>query len=298
MLEVKQLNKRFGSMQAVRDESFTVNNGEIMGLIGQNGAGKTTTFRMILNFLKPDQGQVLLDGHALTAADYNSIGYLPEERGLYPKMKVEDQIVYFAQLHGMKARAALTQLDSWMKRFDVKGKRSDRVKDLSKGNQQKVQLIATLIHMPKLVILDEPFSGLDPVNASVLEDGIRMMRNEGAAIIYSSHNMGNVEALSDHLIMLRSGSVVLNGTVDEIRDSFGRTKVYLESPLSRSDLEAIAGVRQVKDDGRRKIITLDDPATGQTIFAAATANGYIQEFSQQAPTLDEIFRIKAGAQND
>jgi ABC-2 type transport system ATP-binding protein len=298
MLEVKQLNKRFGSMQAVRDESFTVNNGEIMGLIGQNGAGKTTTFRMILNFLKPDQGQVLLDGHALTAADYNSIGYLPEERGLYPKMKVEDQIVYFAQLHGMKARAALTQLDSWMKRFDVQGKRSDRVKDLSKGNQQKVQLIATLIHMPKLVILDEPFSGLDPVNASVLEDGIRMMRNEGAAIIYSSHDMGNVEALSDHLIMLRSGSVVLNGTVDEIRDSFGRTKVYLESPLSRSDLEAIAGVRQVKDDGRRKIITLDDPATGQTIFAAATANGYIQEFSQQAPTLDEIFRIKAGAQND
>ncbi len=298
MLEVKQLNKRFGSMQAVRDESFTVNNGEIMGLIGQNGAGKTTTFRMILNFLKPDQGQVLLDGHALTAADYNSIGYLPEERGLYPKMKVEDQIVYFAQLHGMKARAALTQLDSWMKRFDVKGKRSDRVKDLSKGNQQKVQLIATLIHMPKLVILDEPFSGLDPVNASVLEDGIRMMRNEGAAIIYSSHDMGNVEALSDHLIMLRSGSVVLNGTVDEIRDSFGRTKVYLESPLSRSDLEAIAGVRQVKDDGRRKIITLDDPAAGQTIFAAATANGYIQEFSQQAPTLDEIFRIKAGAQND
>jgi ABC-2 type transport system ATP-binding protein len=298
MLEVKQLNKRFGSMQAVRDESFTVNNGEIMGLIGQNGAGKTTTFRMILNFLKPDQGQVLLDGHALTAADYNSIGYLPEERGLYPKMKVEDQIVYFAQLHGMKARAALTQLDSWMKRFDVQGKRSDRVKDLSKGNQQKVQLIATLIHMPKLVILDEPFSGLDPVNASVLEDGIRMMRNEGAAIIYSSHDMGNVEALSDHLIMLRSGSVVLNGTVDEIRDSFGRTKVYLESPLSRSDLEAIAGVRQVKDDGRRKIITLDDPAAGQTIFAAATANGYIQEFSQQAPTLDEIFRIKAGAQND
>lgn len=298
MLEVKQLNKRFGSMQAVRDESFTVNNGEIMGLIGQNGAGKTTTFRMILNFLKPDQGQVLLDGHALTAADYNSIGYLPEEHGLYPKMKVEDQIVYFAQLHGMKARDAITQLDTWMQRFDVKGKRSDRVKDLSKGNQQKVQLIATLIHMPKLVILDEPFSGLDPVNASVLEEGIRMMRDEGAAIIYSSHDMGNVEALSDHLIMLRSGAVVLNGTVDEIRDSFGRTKVYLESPLSTESLQAIAGVRQVRDDGRRKVITLDDPTAGQAIFTAATANGYIQEFSQQAPTLDEIFRIKAGAQND
>jgi ABC-2 type transport system ATP-binding protein len=298
MLEVQQLSKRFGNMQAVRDESFTVNNGEIMGLIGQNGAGKTTTFRMILNFLKLDQGRVLLDGHALTAADYNGIGYLPEERGLYPKMKVEDQIVYFAQLHGMKARDARTQLDTWMKRFDVKGKRTDRVKDLSKGNQQKVQLIATLIHMPKLVILDEPFSGLDPVNASVLEEGIRMMRDAGAAIIYSSHDMGNVEALSDHLIMLRSGGVVLNGTVDEIRDSFGRTKVYLESPLSTATLQAMAGVRAVRDDGRRKVITLDDPAAGQAIFTAATANGYIQEFSQQAPTLDEIFRIKAGAQND
>ena len=298
MLEVQQLSKRFGNMQAVRDESFTVNNGEIMGLIGQNGAGKTTTFRMILNFLKLDQGRVLLDGHALTAADYNGIGYLPEERGLYPKMKVEDQIVYFAQLHGMKARDARTQLDTWMKRFDVKGKRTDRVKDLSKGNQQKVQLIATLIHMPKLVILDEPFSGLDPVNASVLEEGIRMMRDAGAAIIYSSHDMGNVEALSDHLIMLRSGGVVLAGTGGEIRDSFGRTKVYLESPLSTATLQAMAGVRAVRDDGRRKVITLDDPAAGQAIFTAATANGYIQEFSQQAPTLDEIFRIKAGAQND
>lgn len=298
MLEVKELSKHFGAMQAVSGESFTVNNGEIMGLIGQNGAGKTTTFRMILNFLKPDSGRVLLDGHQLTSADYNHIGYLPEERGLYPKMKVEDQILYFAQLHGMKARDAAAQLDGWMKRFDVKGKRTDRVKDLSKGNQQKIQLIATLIHMPKLVILDEPFSGLDPVNASILEDGIRMMRDEGAAIIYSSHDMGNVEALSDHLIMLRSGKVVLNGTVDEIRDSFGRTKVYLESPLTEDELNAIPGVRNIRTDGRRRIITLDDPTAGQAIFAAATANGYIQEFSQQAPTLDEIFRIKAGAHHE
>lgn len=294
MLEVRNLNKRFGQMQAVANESFTVEDGTIMGLIGQNGAGKTTTFRMILDFLRPDSGEVLIDGQPLTSKDYNQIGYLPEERGLYPKMRIEDQVTYFAELHGMKARDARMQLDDWMRRFDVKGKRTDKVKDLSKGNQQKIQLIATLMHMPKLVILDEPFSGLDPVNASVLEDGIRMMRDAGSAIIYSSHDMGNVASLSDHLIMLRDGEVVLDGTVDGIRESFGRTQVTLESPLTRDELLAMPGVTAVKTEGSRQHVTLSDPQAGQAIFKAATAQGYIPEFSQQAPTLDEIFRIKVG----
>lgn len=294
MLEIQHLTKRFGAMTAVADESFTVRPGEIMGLIGQNGAGKTTTFRMMLNFLKADAGTVTWNGHALTAADYNDLGYLPEERGLYPKMKVADQIQYFAQLRGMSARDIRTQLPEWLERFQVKGKPSDRVKSLSKGNQQKVQLIAALIHQPKLVILDEPFTGLDPVNASVLEDGIKLLRDNGAAIIYSSHNMGNVEALSDHLIMLRDGAVVLDGTVPEIRHSFGRTKLFIESRLTQEQLAAFDGVEAVQPDGRRFIVTLRDPAAGQAIFAAATANGYIPEFSQQPPTLDEIFRMKVG----
>ncbi|KRM56284.1 ABC transporter ATP-binding protein [Lacticaseibacillus sharpeae] len=298
MLEINNLTKSFGDMVAVSDETFTVREGEIMGLIGQNGAGKTTTFRMILNFLNPDNGNVLWDGHKLTSADYNILGYLPEERGLYPKMKVEDQIQYFAQLRGMKARDVRSQIDTWMDRFQVKGKRTDRVKDLSKGNQQKVQLIAALIHMPRLVILDEPFTGLDPVNASILEDGIKMLRDSGAAIIYSSHNMGNVEALSDHLIMLRRGEVVLRGTVDDIRQSFGRTKVFIESPLTTAQLQNFAGVKTVRQEGKRQVLTLTDPAAGREIFAAATATGYIPEFSQQPPTLDEIFRIKAGADHE
>ncbi|WDF82873.1 ABC transporter ATP-binding protein [Lacticaseibacillus pabuli] len=298
MLEVKHLNKTFGTMQAVVDESFTVRNGEIMGLIGQNGAGKTTTFRMVLNFLHPDKGEVLLDGHPLTSKDYDQIGYLPEERGLYPKMRVEDQVLYFAQLHGMKASDARRELDTWMKRFEVKGKVTDKVKSLSKGNQQKVQLIATLIHQPKLVILDEPFSGLDPVNASILEDGIKMMREHGAAIIFSSHDMGNVEALSDNLIMLRNGHVVLDGPVSTIRESFGRTKLFIESGLSSEDLAAMPGVASVRTDGGRQVVTLSDPEAGKAIFTAATAHGYIPEFSQQAPTLDEIFRMKVGARDE
>ncbi len=297
MLEVHDLVKRFGAMTAVDHESFTIRPGEIMGLIGQNGAGKTTTFRMLLNFLTPDAGSIQWEGRPLTAKDYDMIGYLPEERGLYPKMRVEDQIIYFARLRGMKTAEIRRQIPEWLERFQVKGKRTDKIKDLSKGNQQKVQLIATLIHMPKLVILDEPFSGLDPVNASILQSGIEMLRDSGAAIIYSSHDMGNVEAISDHLVMLRNGQVVLSGTVDAIRESFGRTKLFIESPLTETELSAVAGVQKVVAHGREFELTLSDPAVGQAIFAQATANGYIPEFRQAPPTLDEIFRMKAGAEH-
>lgn len=213
MLEIKDLVKTFGTMTAVDHVSFTVKPGEIMGLIGQNGAGKTTTFRMILNFLTPDSGTISWNGQPLTAKDYDIIGYLPEERGLYPKMRVQDQIVYFARLRGMKTAEIKARIPEWLERFQVKGKATDKIKDLSKGNQQKVQVIATMIHMPKLVILDEPFSGLDPVNASLLMAGIEMLKDNGAAIIYSSHDMANVEAISDHLVMLKQGRMVLNGAV-------------------------------------------------------------------------------------
>ncbi|WP_125702776.1 ABC transporter ATP-binding protein [Lacticaseibacillus daqingensis] len=298
MLELKDLTKTFGPMTAVDHESFTVAPGEIMGLIGQNGAGKTTTFRMILNFLTPDSGTVTWNGQPLTRADYDMIGYLPEERGLYPKMRVQDQIIYFARLRGMKTADIKAQIPAWLERFQVKGKLTDKVKDLSKGNQQKVQLIATLIHMPKLVILDEPFSGLDPVNASLLQDGIMMLRDNGAAIIYSSHDMGNVAAISDHLVMLRNGATVLNGTVDAIRESFGRTKLFIESPLDEAALRAFEGVTALTQHGAQFELTLADPAVGQRIFAAATAGGYIPEFRQVPPSLDEIFRMKAGADHD
>lgn len=298
MLEVNKLTKTFGSMVAVDNESFTVRPGEIMGLIGQNGAGKTTTFRMILNFITVDQGDILWDGHPLTNKDYDILGYLPEERGLYPKMRVDQQISYFAQLRGMKAKDVDAQLDKWFDRFQVKGKKSDKLKDLSKGNQQKIQLITTLIHMPKLIILDEPFSGLDPVNASLLQDGINMMRDSGACIIYSSHDMANVEALSDRLIMLKNGKTVLNGTVDEIRNSYGRIKLMIESQLTRDELTSFEGVEKINQDGNRFELMLKSPEVGQTIFTAATKNGYIPEFSQQAPTLDEIFRMKVGERDE
>ncbi|MEY8445009.1 ABC transporter ATP-binding protein [Enterococcus ratti] len=298
MLEVKDLVKTFGNYTAVDHVSFQIPNGKIMGLIGQNGAGKTTTFRLILDFLTQDQGEVLWNGQPLGEKDYDIIGYLPEERGLYPKVSIQDQLLYFAELRGKSKKEIEPKIDFWMEKFQVKGKKSDKVKSLSKGNQQKVQLIATLIHEPKLIILDEPFSGLDPVNAELLKDGIIELKEHGSCVIFSSHNMDNVEKICDHLIMLRNGQMVLDGKVHEIRESFGRTKLFLESELTPQEVAAIEGVENVVTQEDKTLeITLEDPEIGKEIFARATQFGYIPMFNQQPPTLEEIFKMKAGEFN-
>lgn len=295
MLEVKNLRKTFDDYCAVDNLTFTVKPGTIMGLIGQNGAGKTTTFRLILDFLKADRGEIFWEGRPIGKNEYDIIGYLPEERGLYPKVTIEDQLLYFAQLRGKTKKEIKPKIDEWMERFQVKGKKTDKVKTLSKGNQQKVQLIATLIHEPKLIILDEPFSGLDPVNAELLKEGILSLKDSGSCVIFSSHNMDHVEKICDHLIMLNNGQTVLNGVVHEIRQSFGRTKVFLESHLTLDEIQAIAGVEQVKVHENQSFeITLNDPEAGKVLFAAATKDGYIPMFNQQPPTLEEIFKQKVG----
>lgn len=298
-LEVQGLVKKFGDYTAVNNLSFKIEDGSIFGLIGQNGAGKTTTFRLILDFLKADQGQVLWNGKLLKEQSSDIIGYLPEERGLYPKATIEEQLIYFARLRGKTTAQIKPQIDEWLEKFKVKGKKTDKVKALSKGNQQKVQLIATLLHNPKLVILDEPFSGLDPVNADILMQGIFELKKQGACVIFSSHNMNNVEKLCDHLIMIRNGTPVLNGKVSEIRESFGRTKLYLQAPVSQAYLESFPGVKEVKfNNSQTYELTLATPEVGKDIFAEVTKDGYIPMFSQQAPSLEEIFKLKAGAPNE
>lgn len=299
MLQVEQLSKTFGDFKALDNLSLTIEDGKILGLIGQNGAGKTTSFRLILDFLAKDSGKILWNGQPLTEKDYSIIGYLPEERGLYPKVSIEEQLLFFAALRGKKKAEIAPKIDEWMEKFQVKGKKADKVKSLSKGNQQKVQLIATLIHEPKLVILDEPFSGLDPVNAELLKDGIIELKGKGSCVIFSSHNMDNVEKICDNLIMLRNGQTVLDGKVHEIRESFGRTKLYLDSSLTAAELDEFAGVEKIvqKEDGTFDL-TLSDPEIGKDIFAKATENGYIPMFNQQPPTLEEIFKWKAGDQHE
>ncbi|EDP67279.1 ABC transporter, ATP-binding protein [Carnobacterium sp. AT7] len=299
MLEIKNLKKTFGSLTAVDDISFIIPDGQILGMIGQNGAGKTTTFRLILNFLTADSGEVLWNGRPLQKTDYDVIGYLPEERGLYPKVSIEDQIIYFAQLRGKSKKEIKPQIDKWMEKFQVKGKKTDKIKSLSKGNQQKVQLIATLIHQPKLVILDEPFSGLDPVNAELLEAGIKELKKQGACVIFSSHNMNNVEEICDNLIMLKNGKMVLDGTVREIREQYGRKKLFLETPISIDELRMLPGVIKAETTKEGlKVIDLESPENGKAIFEKVTQNGYITTFSQQPPTIEEIFKMKAGEINE
>lgn len=294
MLEVSNLRKSFGETVAVDGLSFTIEPGEIMGLIGQNGAGKTTTFRLILNLLVANAGQTLWNGESIGEGLLDNIGYLPEERGLDEKLTVEQQLLYLGQLNGMTKREVTESIDIWMERFQVKGDRKDKISSLSKGNQQKVQLIATLMHEPDLIILDEPFSGLDPVNAELLEDGIRHAAKRGASIIFSSHNMANVESLCQSVVMLKNGRQVLGGTIDEVKSLFERLKIYLEAPIATTELEAISGVQSVEQlDERHRLIHIEQEAVGRDVFEAAHQSGTVYQFSQQAPTLEEIFKERA-----
>ncbi|ABJ61484.1 MAG: ABC transporter ATP-binding protein [Leuconostoc mesenteroides] len=290
MIQLTNLNKTFGQNIAVSNMNMTLTEGKVMGLIGQNGAGKTTTFRMLLNFIKPTSGTITWNDQQITQNDKQRIGFLPEERGLYQKRTVEEQILYFAELHGMKRSDARVALKDWMKRLDVVGKVSDKVQSLSKGNAQKVQMIASLIFEPSLLILDEPFSGLDPVNTSLMMDEIIRLRDNGAMIIFSSHDMNNVTKISDDLTMLKRGKIVLQGPVQNIREQFGRTRVYVESSTSSAALKAIDGVASVTPHGVGYDLILSEEEAGHRVFDLVTKNGYIPAFSQQPPTLDDIFR--------
>ncbi|RDG13992.1 ABC transporter ATP-binding protein [Leuconostoc mesenteroides] len=290
MIQLTNLNKTFGQNIAVSNMNMTLTEGKVMGLIGQNGAGKTTTFRMLLNFIKPTSGTITWNDQQITQNDKQRIGFLPEERGLYQKRTVEEQILYFAELHGMKRSDARVALKDWMKRLDVVGKVSDKVQSLSKGNAQKVQMIASLIFEPSLLILDEPFSGLDPVNTSLMMDEIIRLRDNGAMIIFSSHDMNNVTKISDDLTMLKRGKIVLQGPVQNIREQFRRTRVYVESSTSSAALKAIDGVASVTPHGVGYDLILSEEEAGHRVFDLVTKNGYIPAFSQQPPTLDDIFR--------
>jgi len=290
MIALTHLTKRFGDKVAVNDLNMSLQAGEVMGLIGQNGAGKTTTFRMILDFIEPTAGQITWDGRPLVTADKQKIGFLPEERGLYQKLTIEEQVLYFAELHGMKRADAKVALRDWMKRLDVVGKPSDKVQKLSKGNAQKVQLIATVIFQPEFLILDEPFTGLDPVNTEIMMSEIKRLRDAGAMIIFSSHNMSGVEKLSDHVTMLRHGETILQGGTNDIRESFGRTEIYLESPVTSDELLAVPGVIDIQPQGTGRHLNLADAQVGHDVFKLVSQTGYVPVFAQQPPTLDEIFR--------
>ena len=297
MLKIEHLSKRFGDKVALDDISFVAEPGKILGLIGQNGAGKTTTFHSILNFINYD-GKISWRNKEINEDCFDQIGYLPEERSLMQKLTLQEQIVYYAQLKGMKKQDVLNKIDAWLDRFEVNGNKSDKIKTLSKGNQQKVQLICTLIHQPKLIILDEPFSGLDPINAELLKTAILDAKNNGAIIIFSSHDMANVEEICDSLLMLRKGQVVLKGSVEGVRNSFSKNEILVKTVTPLAQLIKLPHVQTVEPrKNNRYLLRIDDEKNGPAVFAALTKGQYIEEYQQQAPTLDEIFRMKASEEN-
>ena len=298
MLQVENLNKSFGSKQVLFDINFQADNGKILGLIGKNGSGKTTLFHSILKFVKY-QGKIIIDGQPFSSRDYNSVGYLPEERSLMPKLTVLEQVSFLASLKGMKKDEVKHDLQDWMQKLKVKGQITDKIKSLSKGNQQKIQLIATLIHQPNLIILDEPFSGLDPVNVEIIKKVILQEKKRGATILFSDHDMSNVEELCDDVVMINNGHIVLNGAVNDVRNNFGLTRLFIRTDLNLDNVKNLPGVENaiLQNNGIYKL-WLTNASYGEEIFNMLSHGKYLQTFDQEPPTLDEIFKMKAGEDNE
>ncbi len=288
-LEIDSLTKSYGDLLALDDTTFDVHAGEIFGFVGSNGAGKTTAMRIILGVLSVDSGEVRWDGTPIDHDARRRIGYMPEERGLYPKMRVDDQLTYLARLHGMPPRVAKEAMVRWTTTLGVESRQGDEVQKLSLGNQQRVQLAAALTHEPDLLVLDEPFSGLDPVAVDVMSGVLRERAKAGVPVLFSSHQLDLVERLSDRVGIIKGGRMVAVGTIDELR----RTELprwLIDSPTD--DWLAGTGVRVLSRDGTRKVVELSETATGaeQPLLRAALDAGPVHEFAPARPSLTELYR--------
>lgn len=289
MLTVQDLVKRFSSVVAVNGVSFTVNAGEIFGLLGPNGAGKTTTIRMILHILEPDGGTILYDGSPFAEATRNVLGYLPEERGLYKKSKVIDTLLYFGELRGLTRTQARDRARAWLQRLELAGQENRKVEEFSKGNQQKIQFIASVIHDPSLIILDEPFSGLDPVNQLLFKDILLDMKQEGKAIILSTHQMDQAERLSDSLCLINRGAVVLGGAVRDVKQRYGKNTLHVEFDGDGGFMESLPGVQRTLLYERSAELELEAGATTRTVIDAINPRVELRKVELLEPSLHSIF---------
>ena len=294
IIECKNVSKSFGEKVALDNVSVEIPKGKIFGLLGPNGAGKTTLIRIINRITIPNSGTVLFDGRPITQDDVEKIGYLPEERGLYRKMKVGEQAMYFAQLKGMSYRDAQEELKKWFVRFGIESWWNKKVEELSKGMAQKVQFITTVVHKPSLLILDEPFSGFDPVNAQIIREEILRLKEEGATIILSTHNMESVEELCDNIALFNKSHVVISGGVDEIRRQYGNNNVELIY-TSEKELRPILGMFSVLSDqddmGRHTaVLSLEKSATTNDVLKAIIEQGLtVNSFKELVPRMNDIF---------
>ncbi|WP_324650667.1 ABC transporter ATP-binding protein [Georgenia sp. H159] len=291
-LEFDHLSKAYGSLRALTDLTFAVEAGEIFGFVGSNGAGKTTAMRIALGVLSADSGEVRWKGRPLDLDMRRRVGYMPEERGLYPKMKVGEQLVYLARLHGMEPAAATTAMEQWTERLGVAARRGDDVEKLSLGNQQRVQLAAALVHEPEILVLDEPFSGLDPVAVDVMSSVLRERADAGVPVIFSSHQLDLVERLCDRVGIVRAGQMVALGSREELRRTPNARWRAVVDGASPGWARVVPGARVLQDDGRAVVVELTGHAPGveQPFLQAATAAGALREFAPVVPSLTELFR--------
>ena len=294
IIECKNVSKSFGEKVALDNVTVEIPKGKIFGLLGPNGAGKTTLIRIINRITIPNSGTVNFEGRPITQDDVEKIGYLPEERGLYRKMKVGEQAMYFAQLKGMSYRDAMAELKKWFVKFGIESWWNKKVEELSKGMAQKVQFITTVVHKPSLLILDEPFSGFDPVNAQIIREEILRLKAEGATIILSTHNMESVEELCDNIALINKSHVVITGGVDEIRHKYGNNNVELiyTAKQAVTSVEGVFKTLSDQDDSGRHtaVLALEDGVTGNQVLEAVIAQGLtVNSFKELVPRMNDIF---------
>ena len=294
ILQLKNIDKSFGDKEVLKGVSFTAEGGKAFGLLGRNGAGKTTSIRILMNVFPANGGEVLIDGKPI---DYDKIGigYLPEERGLYPKKLIIDQLVYFAELKGMSAKDAVKAVDYWLGRLGMSEYRNKRLDTLSKGNQQKIQLITALAHDPDIVILDEPFSGLDPVNAMLLKDVVKEQISKGKVVLFSSHQMSYIEEFCDSIAIINAGKVAISGDLHEIKRTYPRDKIVVSTGAPEKIMADLGDICAEREDGTL-LIQLASPDEKQSMMKRLVESYDIDEVKVFEPSLNDIFVEYAGAQ--
>jgi ABC-2 type transport system ATP-binding protein len=291
VLEVRDLHKSFGSVRALTGASFSVGRGDMLGFLGPNGAGKTTAMRIAFRLISPDSGSVTWDGDPIRPDDLLRFGYMPEQRGLYPKMRAADQLAYFGRLHGMSKKDALDSAHSWLGRFGLGDRASDPVETLSHGNQQRVQLAAALVHDPELLVLDEPFSGLDPIAVETMSDVLREQAAAGKAVVFSSHQLDLVEDLCEDVAIINQGAVVVNGKVEQLKDEAPIRHLELDVEGDPSELvEFLDGVQSTKMEGDRLVAIISADTDVRGFIARAQDAGKVRHFAYTSPSLSDLFR--------
>lgn len=296
-LEIENVSKSFGRFFAVKDLSFAIPQGTIYGLLGPNGAGKTTTIRMVMNIIIPDQGWIHVLGQKMNEHMKKKVGYLPEDRGLYPKMKVGELLLFLSALKGVKGEKARKKIDYWLDRFDLGGWRDKKVEELSRGMQQKIQFIVTVIHRPDLIILDEPFGGLDPVNTKLLKDIMLEMKKEGHTIIFSTHRMEQVEMICENICLINKAQKVLEGNLDQIKKQHGKNTIILEYQGKGDFIHGLPGIDHIDDYGKFMEIRLKESQDPQDLLKELTEKIRINRFEVKEPSLNAIFIERVGDKN-